>query len=158
FGLPAADPKIVLVPNTRDPGVVEDDQSEAHLDLEWAGAVARNASLIYVYSENIVDALEYAIDQNLAPVISMSYGFCEAQASSSDGQILQSWARRANAQGITWFAASGDSGAADCATDARSGGAFSVDLPAAIPEVTGVGGTTFNEGTGTYWNVANNAT
>ena len=157
FGLPASDPQVILVPNLKDPGIVSDDLPEADLDLEWAGAVARNASLIYVYSNDVTDALQYAIDQNLAPVISMSYGFCEGQAAQSDAQTLQSWARQANAQGMTWFAASGDSGAADCATNARSGGGFSVDLPASIPEVTGGRGTTFSEGGGTYWNSTNNA-
>lgn len=32
-----------------------------------------------------------------------------------------------------------------------------MDLPASIPEVTGVGGTEFSEGSGQYWNSSNNA-
>jgi uncharacterized protein (TIGR03437 family) len=158
FGLAGNDPQVTLVPNLADPGVQSDDQVEAHLDLEWTGAVARNASINYVYSENVMDAVQYAIDQNLAPVISMSYGLCEAQTSFSEAQTLRSWARQANAQGISWFAASGDAGGSDCSTSARSGGGLSVDIPAAIPEVTGVGGTTLTEGAGNYWNASNGAT
>ena len=65
------------------------------------------------------------------------------------------WAQQANAQGITWFAASGDDGAADC-DDSQNPG-LAVDLPGSVPEVTSVGGTEFVEGTGTYWSLTNNA-
>ena len=153
FGLAANDPQAVLVPNTRDPGKVTDDMAEADLDLEWAGATAPSAKLIYVYSYDVMDAIQYAIDQNLAPVLSVSYGLCEAQTSTSDALTFQTWARQANAQGMTWFAASGDSGGADCVSGtSHSGAGLAVDVPASIPEVTGVGGTEFNEGTGQYWN------
>ena len=149
FGLSAKDPQIVLVPGAPDPGVVSGDEVEADLDLEWAGAAARNASLIYVYSRNVMDALQYAVAQNLAPVIAMSYGSCE----TAGGASLRTVAQQANAQGITWIAASGDDGAAGCesATATVASHGLSVILPASIPEVTGVGGTGFVEGSGTYW-------
>src|SRR6202023_2941557 len=106
FNLPASDPQIILVPGAPDPGISSSDLPEADLDIEWAGAVARNAGIVYVYSNDVTNAVQYAIDQNLAPVLTMSYGFCEAQASTSDAQMLRSWAKQANAQGMTWFAAS----------------------------------------------------
>ena len=56
-------------------------------------------------------------DENLAPVLSISYGGCESSYSSSDVQALESLTQQANAQGMTITAPSGDSGAADC--DAR---------------------------------------
>ena len=159
FGLTANDPQVMLVPNTTDPGTSSSDLPEADLDLELAGAVARNASIIFVYSADVTDAAQYAIDQNLAPVLSMSYGQCEAQTPASDARTLQSWAQQANAQGITWIAASGDSGAADCFdSSSRTGAGLSVDLPGSIPEVTGIGGSEFNEGSGTYWNTTNGTT
>ena len=34
---------------------------------------------------------------------------------------------------------------------------LSVDTPGSVPEVTGVGGTEFNEGSGSYWNSSNGA-
>ena len=157
FNLPASDPQVMLVPNRRDPGTRSGDLAEAHLDLEWSGAVAPNASLIYVYSDDVMDAVQYAIDQNLAPVLSLSYGLCETLTSSSDALTLQSWARQGNVQGMTWFTASGDSGGADCVSrTSTTGGGEAVDVPAAIPEVTAVGGTEFNEGDGQYWNATNN--
>src|SRR6516162_4683123 len=47
-GLPANDPQTVLIPGSTDPGVVDGDVVEASLDVEWAGAVAKNASIIFV--------------------------------------------------------------------------------------------------------------
>ena len=154
YGLSAIDPKIILVPNSQDPGISTDDLPEADLDIEWSGAVARNANIIYVYSNDVMASVQYAIDQNLAPVVSTSYGLCEPETPTSDALTFRSWAKQGNAQGITWFSASGDSGGADC-NDTRNSG-LSVDNPASTPEVTGVGGTTFQEGSGTYWNATNN--
>ena len=98
---------MTLVPNTRDPGTVKGDLGEADLDLEWAGATAPQASILYVYSADVMDAVQYIIDQNLAPVLSLSYGLCEPLTLRSDMLTMQSWARQANAQGMTWLNASG---------------------------------------------------
>jgi subtilase family serine protease len=159
FNLPPNDPQQVLVPGTRDPGVRRSDLQEADLDLEWAGAMARNATIIYVYSLDVMDAAQYAIDQNIAPVLSISYGNCETVTSPADAATFESWGKQANAQGMTWIAASGDSGAADCYDGtSRSPSGLAVDLPAALPEVTGVGGTSLSESPGvTYWNSSNDA-
>ena len=158
YGLPANDPQITLVPNLPNPGTVAGDLLEADLDLEWSGAVARNATILYVYSQNVEDALQYVVDNNLAPVVSMSYGLCEQQTGSRGLAALRATAQQAVAQGITWLASSGDSGAADCfSSRGRNTSPLAVDAPASVPEVTGVGGAEFNEGTGTYWNRTNDA-
>src|SRR5205823_11465743 len=39
----------------------------------------------------------------------------------------------------------------------RARGGLSVDLPASVPEVTGIGGTRLNEGSESYWNRASDA-
>ena len=162
FSLPGKDPTKVLVKGDANPGINQNDLAEADLDLELAGAVARKATIYYVYSSNVLDSFQYAIDQNQAPLISISYGGCEVQTSSSDAATFESWGKQANAQGITIFAASGDSGGADCfdptdrsTTDGNT--SLSVDLPAGLPEVTGIGGTEFSEGSGSYWNLKNTA-
>ncbi len=155
FGFGTNDPQIVLVPNTQDPGFSWGDLPEADLDLEWSGAISRNATVIYVYSDDVMNAVQYAIDQNLAPVLSLSYGFCEPETSRAGALTFQSWAQQANAQGITWLTASGDSGAAACNDPTNPG--LAVSLPASIPEVTAVGGTEFNEGGGQYWNATNDS-
>ena len=153
FSLPARDPQIVLF--GADPGIRAEDQIEADLDLEWSGAVARNATIIYVNSRNVFSSIQYAVDQNLAPVISLSYGGCETINPAS----FRSVARQANAQGITWLNASGDSGAAGCDFNtvlAKAGP--SVVFPASFPEITAVGGTEFTETGGAGWNTQNTAT
>jgi uncharacterized protein (TIGR03437 family) len=156
YGLSANDPQLLLVPGSQDPGVSQDDLGEADLDVEWSGAVARNATIIYVYSSDALQSIQYAIDQNLAPVVSVSYGLCEQENGNSDTLMLRTWAQQGNAQGITWFAASGDSGAADCGDSQNPG--LAVDAPGSVPEVTSVGGTEFMEGSGQFWSSINGAT
>src|ERR1700722_18085761 len=143
---------MVLVPGSANPGsdAASGDLAESDLDLEWGGAVARNSSLIFVYSSDVMTSLQYAIDQNLAPVVSISYGGCEPETPPSEYRGFVAYA-----QGITWFAASGDDGAADC-NDAQNPG-LAVDLPGSVPEVTSVGGSEYVEGAGTYWTISNTA-
>lgn len=156
FNLPTADPQLVLYGT--DPGL-NSEVSEADLDVEWAGAVARKASLIYVYSLTFEASAIYAVDQNLAPVISASYSACEQWADFL-ATLFQSIVQQANAQGITYIAGSADAGAAACddwfhEPEATNG--LAVGFPASIPEVTAVGGTEFNEGSMDYWNTSNTA-
>jgi uncharacterized protein (TIGR03437 family) len=158
--LPANVPEVLLVPGHQDPGFTE-DESEADLDIEWVGAVARNATIIYAYSLDAFVSAQYAIDQNLAPVITNSFGDCETQQTQGDLSALQSVVRQGNSQGITLVTASGDAGAADCDGQQASPLAvsgLSVGWPANIPEVTAVGGTEFSEGSGVYWSSTNSAT
>ena len=160
FNLPAINLTQVLVPKQTNPGVQvqSGDLAESDLDIEWSGAVARNATIIFVYSPDIFTSFFYAVDADLAPVISMSYGACEYY-DLVDLPTYQNAARQANAEGITWIAAAGDLGAADCedrgAAIAQDG--LAVDVPGTIPEVTSVGGTEFNEQGGTYWSSTNTA-
>ena len=139
------------------PGTDPDDQVEADLDLEWAGAIAPNATLLYVYGADAGSAALYAIDQNLAPVVSMSFGLCEAYLQPSMPAQYEAEAKKGNAMGITWVASSGDSGAAACdpAGSPYSSYGLAVNFPASIPEVTAVGGAEFNEGSGNYWGSTN---
>ena len=158
FGLNDASLTTVLVPDSDDPGYSDRDAQESDLDLEWASAIARNASLKFVYATDVTDAAQYAIDQNLAPVLSESYGGCETSSSKSDALTMQTWAKQGNAQGITWVASSGDSGAAACYYGGPNNNlSATVNVPASIPQVTAIGGTEFNEGSGTYWSSSNDS-
>jgi len=131
-------------------GFNDGDEVEANLDLEWTQAVAQKATILYVYAgsnsttKNVFDALQFAIDNNLAPVISISYGNCEANLTSFV-TTLQQEAQQANAQGQTIMAASGDSGAGDCevSTAKTATHGLAVDAPGSVPEVTAIGGTEF---------------
>jgi uncharacterized protein (TIGR03437 family) len=159
FNLSAPNLQQVLVPGSPDPGISPGDLPEADLDIEWSGAVARNATVIYVYSDDVWTSAIYAVDQDLAPVLTMSYGTCE-QSDLGDIPTYQATAQQANAEGITWFAAAGDSGAADCedqgAGIAQDG--LAVDIPGAVPEITSMGGTEFvDQSGGPYWSATNTA-
>ena len=139
-----------LVPIDSSTGFNTGDEVESDLDVEWSGGVAKNAAILFVYvganslTKNVFDSLEFAIDNNLAPVISTSYGNCEAHLTGFTA-TLRTDVQQANSQGQTVTAASGDAGAADCesqtATTAING--LAVDAPASIPEVTAMGGSEF---------------
>jgi subtilase family serine protease len=164
-GLSAKAPLLLLMPGSGTSVTVSNDVPEADLDVEWSGAVAKNAAIIYVYSGNapnfsVIDAFEYSIDNDLAPVISISYGACEALNGPTFITFLQNLMQQATAQGQAVSSAVGDVGATDCdaptATIATHG--LAVDVPGAIPEVTGVGGTTFtgdDNHNPTFWNASN---
>jgi len=162
-GLPASDPTVILIPGSPDPGINLDDLTESDLDLEWAGAAAPNAQLLFVNSIDVFQSLFYSISRNIAPVLAMTYGDCEANFTLSERNMLVAATQQANAQGMTIVAAAGDAGAADCDGDfpnrqfATLG--LTVDIPASLPYVTGVGGTTFYDvPAGKYWSSSNNAT
>ena len=159
-GLPASTVTMTLVPSTSTGARCQGDEGESDLDLEWSGGVAKKASIIFLYaglntgdsctgsrSNNVWDALNYAVQNNIAPFISTSYGLCESGPSGLPAGFpatVQGWAQQGQTQGQTIVAASGDAGAADCDTKSPATGGLAVDVPAAIPEVTGAGGTVFS--------------
>ncbi|MCX6612513.1 MAG: protease pro-enzyme activation domain-containing protein, partial [Acidobacteria bacterium] len=107
-------PDVILYPGSRDPGF-NDAQGEANLDLQWAGAVARNAKLIYVYGSSAIGAAAHVIDQKLAPIVSVSFSAgCEAQNSQATMASIRNLVQTGNALGITWVNSSGDAGPAGC--------------------------------------------
>ncbi|MDE3171260.1 MAG: S53 family peptidase [Acidobacteriota bacterium] len=114
MGLPAKSPQVILA-NGTDPRLTG-DETEAVLDVEWSGAIAPNATidLVIAPSTNTTFggdvAAEYIIDGNLAPILSYSFGACEAAV----GNFYQSLWQQAAAEGITVLAASGDNGSAGC--------------------------------------------
>ena len=155
-GLPANAPTIKLYGT--DPGFPSmDDLEEASLDVEWSGAVAPSAAILFVNSTNVISgSLTQTIDNNLAPIITISYGDCEAGYGSANLATFNQLFRQANVQGQTILGPSGDSGATDCdyQTKVATQG-LAVDFPASSPYVTGVGGTMFNENGGVYFAATN---
>ena len=163
FGLPARAPAFVV--NGADPGDLgADEDGEANLDVQWAGAVARNAAITFVISKSTgstdgVDlSAQYIVDHNLAPVMSTSFGQCEATMGASENTFYSNLWAQAAAQGITSFVAAGDSGAAGCSyASASAGSGRAVSGLASTPYNVAVGGTQFADGTGGYWTSASAA-
>ncbi len=164
FGLPANDPQIIV--NGTDPGIWNSgEETEADLDVEWSGAVARNATIKFVVSKSTnssdgVDlSAQYIVNHNLAPVMSTSFGLCEAALGSSGNSFLNSLWQQAAAQGITVFVSSGDSGAAGCdsasASTATHGRA--INGLCSTPYSVCVGGNQFNDtaNPSLYWSSSN---
>ncbi len=149
FKLPASTVAMTLVPNT-GPAVAGTvgEGLEGYLDVEWAGGIAPKAAINFVFvgsqDPNVESATYYAIEQNLAPVLSESWGGCEYQMTPADADIFAVYGSAASLLGISYLAASGDAGAADCAPNGVAG--LYVDMPASYPSVTAVGGTQFPAG------------
>jgi hypothetical protein len=148
FGLPPSTVEMTVVPNTGAPAAGRRGNGiEAILDLEWSGGVAKGAQVHYVYvganDRNVDDATFYLIEENLASVMSESFGGCEAGELPSDADILEENGTAANLLGITYMAAAGDDGAADCGGASGQTAGLYVDEPGAFPGVTSVGGTQF---------------
>jgi subtilase family serine protease len=167
FGLPVNNPRIVL--NGANPGIVsQDEATEALLDVEWSGAVAPDATIEFVLSASTNTtggetlSAEYIVDNNLAPVLSTSFGLCEAEMGSGNQLYASLW-QQAAAQGISVSVAVGDSGSAGCdapgSTSPASHG-LAVSGIASTPYNTAVGGTQLNESGNyaAYWAGANTAT
>jgi subtilase family serine protease len=148
-------------------GPNQGDLDESSIDVEWSGAMAPSATIDFVNDVNVLpgptgtDAMTYTIDNNLAPIVTTSYGNCEAAWGSTELVALNLLFKQANSQGQTILAAAGDNGAADCDSAAYpdTGEAIegdAVDFPGSSPYVTSMGGTQFSgdaeaTGSGSTW-------
>jgi hypothetical protein len=165
LGLPVNDPQIIV--NGDDPGITT-DVDEATLDVTWSGAVAPMATIDFVISQsNFADGVdvsaEYIVDNNIAPVMSTSYGTCEADLGPVESAFYNSLWQQAAAQGITSFVSAGDAGGAGCDAPAGgvySSGVFAVNGLASTPYNVAVGGTEFNDTNdpSKYWSPTNDPT
>lgn len=112
---------------------------ETSLDVEWAHAVAPKASILLVeaHSDNDSDlfaAINTARRWAGVSVVSMSWGGSEYSGQSSYDSYFTTPAGHG---GVTFIAASGDSGAYDYTRVSTK----AVEYPASSPNVLGVGGT-----------------
>ena len=167
FGLPGNPPNVIL--NGPDPGDVSGDDVEATLDTEWSQAVAPGATIDLVISASTAttDGVDlsaiYIVNNNLAPIMSVSFGQCEQLLGAPENLFINALAQQAAAQGISVFVSAGDDGAAACddPNNTLATGPVSVSGLASPPYVTAVGGTEFQESAGggdaTFWNATNSA-
>jgi hypothetical protein len=165
FSLPPNDPNFIVT--GEDPGIVPGDDGESDLDVEISGGYAPGATVDFFTARSTltVDGVDlagiYAVQNNLADIISESYSQCEYSFASPAAVFLyQNLWEQAAAQGTTVFVSAGDNGPGAC--DSQGSQTFSyfgyaVNGLASTPYNVSVGGTIFNEGSGTYWSASNSA-
>jgi len=168
FGLPKNVP--VIIHNGPDPGL-NGGQVENTLDVEWSGATAPAATVVAVVSASTAttggDELSdlYIIDNEVAPIMSASYGECELNLGKTGNAAINAIWQQGAAEGISEFESSGDQGSTGCdsseaaAPNAATRG-LQVNGIASSPYITAVGGTDFTWQTSpiaTYWNTSNSA-
>lgn len=122
---------------------------EVELDIEVVAAMAPKATQIVYEGPNttqgVNDTYNKIVTDNKTQITTISWGECETQSGSAELQTLDAIFKQGSAQGMTMFAASGDSGAYDC-NDSN----LAVDSPAGDPYITAVGGTNLQTSNGAY--------
>jgi subtilase family serine protease len=148
--------------NCSDPGA-QGAEDEATLDAEWSSAAAPDATIELATCKDTTTTFGgLFVVQNLInasappPIISMSYGFCEAASGATLNASFNSAYQQAVAEGVSVFVAAGDEGAASCDADSTSAThGIGVSGWASTPYNVAAGGTDFADtslGTNsTYW-------
>ena len=129
---------------------------EAELDIEVAMSNAPGLESVEVYTApNSIAQVLPMVDQmtnNAALtdtfIVSDSWGLCEDFLPPSFLQAESYQLQLAAAAGLSFYAASGDSGSSDCESVQPSNTSLVVDDPASQPFVTGVGGTALHSANG----------
>jgi hypothetical protein len=164
FGLPSGTLNIIYNGSPPDKLATEGDELESDLDVQWSGAVAKGATIDLVASTTTnstagvdLSAL-YIVDNNLAPILSESYGACELELGTAGNQFYEQLWQQAAAEGISVFVSTGDSGSAVCdqnSSIATQG--LSVSGISSTPYNVAVGGTDFDDlqNQSAYWNSTN---
>jgi subtilase family serine protease len=165
FSIIGTTPQVIV--NGPDPGDVPGDDVEGTLDVTWSASIAPGAQVFFVNSAitNTTDGVTlseiYIVDNNLSNVMTYSFGGCEFEFGAG-AALDASLAEQAAAQGISFFASSGDAGAEGCDSpdsETVATGPVSINLPSSTPFTTAVGGTEFNDSpASTYWSPTNTST
>jgi subtilase family serine protease len=148
---------------------VNGDEGEAALDAEWAGVAAPDADIVLAECNDTQTTFGGEIAaQNLLnsaappPIISLSYGLCEAGAGDAMNASFNTMWQQAVAEGTTVFVSSGDQAATGCSAG-NVDGVYGIGVNgfASSPYDVAVGGTDFRDvhdgTTTTYWSPTNNA-
>lgn len=144
--LPPAKVNIIL--NGPDPGLIA-DETEAIVDVDYAGAFVPNATLNFVlsasteFNQGIDLSTVYAVDNLVSPITSLSYGGCETANDTFGGASVFPYAwEQGAAEGISHFVAAGDDGGDSCGYYGLDVG-FGVNALGSSQYNVSVGGTEF---------------
>jgi kumamolisin len=138
---------------------------ETTMDIETVHEIAPQAHLVFLdlsdsQSASTADVFAQAFSEISGKwpgaIVSVSLGVCETDFDASDLVALNSAVASAEAKGTTVFASSGDTGGLDCTPGNKYGqppanSFVGVQVPASLPAVTGVGGTSLTtDSSGNY--------
>jgi pseudomonalisin len=166
-GLPSAQPNVIIPTGGTDPGTTQTgDQDEATLDVDRVMGTASGAGVDLVVSADsatvsgIYTAAAYEVNTLVDPVMSISFGDCEANAGQQGVSVWDTLFSAAAAEGISVMVSSGDSGAAGCDGDYSTiptTQTASINYICASSYATCVGGTEFADTSdaGNYWSTQN---
>ncbi len=154
--------------NGPDPGMVAGDEVEQTLDVTWSGSVAPGATIDLVVSgstatsDGVVLSMAYIVDNDLAQIMSTSYGSCELNQGQAYASYIEVLQEQAAAEGISSFVSAGDSGGAGCDdpnTETAATLGFAASGIASTPYDVAVGGTQFLDqaNPSQYWAPTNGA-
>ncbi|HVN91654.1 MAG TPA: protease pro-enzyme activation domain-containing protein [Candidatus Binataceae bacterium] len=148
FSLPSSSITKVTV-NGHNPGF-NGDETEALLDLEWSHAVAPGATIHYYVGDSsksviapIIDQINQAVNDNICGTISVSFSLCGGSSSFYLNTVSPIYTKAA-LQGQSIFVSSGDNGAAGYTAGCVVGTSLNVNEMGADPNVTAVGGASFD--------------
>lgn len=168
-GLPSVTPNVVIPTTGTDPGTTNNgNQDEATLDVDRVIGTAYGAIPDLVISasnssyDGIYIAASYEVNTLKDPIMTISFGACEANAGASGVSLWNTLFSTAAGEGISVFVSSGDSGAAQCDTSfttAPASQVASINYICASSYATCVGGTEFNDtaNPSTYWSSTNSS-
>lgn len=166
-GLPSVQPNVIVPAGGIDPGTTNGgDQDEATLDVDRVMGTAPGVGVDLVVSADsktvsgIYTAAAYEVNTLVDPVMSISFGDCEANAGQQGVSVWNTLFSAAAAEGISVMVSSGDSGAAGCDGDSSKlpvTQSASINYICASGYVTCVGGTEFADTSdaGNYWSAQN---
>jgi subtilase family serine protease len=149
--------------------LVNEAESEAILDAEWASAAAPAAAIVLSSCRDTLAnfggfiALQNMVESATPPaIVSISYGSCEVELGEATNIYINNLYQQADAEGTSVFVSSGDESSAEC--DDRNNVAthgISVSGFMSTPYNVSVGGTDFIDTVRginrRYWNATNDA-
>jgi subtilase family serine protease len=124
------------------------------LDLEQLIGLAPGADIVVYQAPNTgaaeVEILSSYVEQNVAKVMSSSWGICEPAVENGPAAAMDALLQEAAAQGQSFFVAAGDYGSTDCyEEEGIHDKSLAVDFPGSDPFATDVGGTRMEDPTAT---------
>lgn len=153
-----------------DPGR-NGEEGEAALDAEWAGAAAPDANVklascadtstnfgAFIAAQNLLDSAAPP------PIMSMSFGGCEAGQGPAGNEFINAMWQQADAEGVSVFVSTGDGATAGCDdfnTSSFAIAGIAVNGIASTPYNFAAGGTDFSDTffgvNNQYWQSGNSA-